>query len=101
MEAPVSSEIDALVHFIASQCQSGQDFGSISVSIYDTAWLSMIRKPGVPETDDLWLFPECFEYVLDNQLPSGAWESYASDVDGIGISGGWYVNIQEDIPSYL
>lgn len=31
----------------------------------------------------VWLFPECFEFVLAQQLPSGAWESYATPVDGI------------------
>ncbi|KAK9412989.1 putative BcDTC1, similar to diterpene cyclase [Seiridium unicorne] len=30
-----------------------------------------------------WLFPECFEFVLARQLPSGAWESYTTPVDGI------------------
>lgn len=30
-----------------------------------------------------WLFPECFDFILKSQLPSGAWGSYASQVDGI------------------
>jgi hypothetical protein len=49
----------------------------MSASVYDTAWLSMVHK-----TDD-WLFPECFDFILEEQLPSGAWESYATPLDGI------------------
>ncbi|KAH6843334.1 hypothetical protein B0I37DRAFT_418444 [Chaetomium sp. MPI-CAGE-AT-0009] len=30
-----------------------------------------------------WLFPECFDFILEEQLPSGAWESYATPLDGI------------------
>ncbi|KAI1373133.1 Ent-kaurene synthase [Hypoxylon crocopeplum] len=52
----------------------------MSPSVYDTAWLSMLQKPG---DDKQWLFPECFVYVLKNQLPDGSWPSYASVVDGI------------------
>lgn len=70
----------ALIKSLALQCSSGGNFGSMSVSIYDTAWLSMIQKPGDLK---LWLFPECFEYVLKTQLPDGGWPAYASIVDGI------------------
>lgn len=50
----------------------------MSVAIYDTAWLAMISR----EIDGVtsWTFPECFQYVLDNQLPDGGWESYASPI---------------------
>lgn len=56
---------------------------SISASVYDTAWLSMVMKPGSSDTGSSWLFPECFRFILAEQLPSGAWESYAIPVDGI------------------
>ncbi|KAF7531230.1 hypothetical protein G7054_g9087 [Neopestalotiopsis clavispora] len=67
---------------LSEECATSGGVGYMSTSIYDTAWLSMVQKPG----DDgklTWLFPECFQFVLDQQLPSGAWESYASPVDGI------------------
>lgn len=54
----------------------------MSPSIYDSAWLSMIQKPECRDTND-WLFPRCFDYILSQQLSSGAWESYASPIDGI------------------
>ncbi|KAL8836472.1 MAG: hypothetical protein Q9170_002905 [Blastenia crenularia] len=30
-----------------------------------------------------WLFPESLRYILDQQLPSGGWASYATKADGI------------------
>ncbi|KAL8820701.1 MAG: hypothetical protein Q9223_001124 [Gallowayella weberi] len=55
--------------------------GSMSCTIYDTAWLAMITK--FVHGKRQWLFPTCFQYVLDNQLASGGWPSYASEIDGI------------------
>ncbi|KAI1384134.1 Ent-kaurene synthase [Hypoxylon trugodes] len=52
----------------------------MSVSVYDTAWLSMLQKPGDSKQ---WLFPECFDYILRNQLEDGSWPSYASVLDGV------------------
>jgi hypothetical protein len=52
--------------------------GTWTMSIYDTAWISMIQKP-----DGTWLFPESFEYILRHQLNQSGWPSYASHIDGI------------------
>ncbi|KAF7905074.1 uncharacterized protein EAF01_005595 [Botrytis porri] len=78
----------ALLAKLAAQCSSisGKGFGSMSSSLYDTAWLSMVKIPKTKSGNNsasVWLFPECFEFVLAQQLPSGAWESYATPVDGI------------------
>ncbi|KAI2619590.1 hypothetical protein GGR54DRAFT_639917 [Hypoxylon sp. NC1633] len=40
----------------------------------------MLQKPG---DDEIWLFPECFDYLLRNQLEDGSWSSSASVLDGI------------------
>ena len=69
-----------LVQNLANSCEEG-GLGSASVSIYDTAWVSMITKNY--EGQEQWLFPESFQYLLDEQLPDGSWESYASLEDGI------------------
>lgn len=54
---------------------------SLTTAIYDTAWLSMIcKKEGESAR---WLFPESFQYLLSQQLPSGGWEAYATKEDGI------------------
>ena len=55
--------------------------GSMSCSIYDTAWVSTVAKSDSTRT--YWLFPECFHYILDTQNDDGGWESYATEVDGI------------------
>ncbi|KAK6614369.1 hypothetical protein H4I96_00690 [Botrytis cinerea] len=78
----------ALLAKLAAKCNLGsrKGFGSMSSSLYDTAWLSMVQSPKTESGNDvasMWLFPECFDFVLAQQLPSGAWESYATPVDGI------------------
>ncbi|KAJ8119216.1 hypothetical protein ONZ43_g3791 [Nemania bipapillata] len=54
---------------------------------FSPAWLSMVRRPAGASSDsngsNVWLFPECFDFVISRQLNSGAWESYATPVDGI------------------
>ncbi|KAI5921046.1 terpene synthase family protein [Camillea tinctor] len=55
--------------------------GSMTCSIYDTAWLSMIQKP--TETGNEWLFPLSFKYILTQQREDGGWESYATSTDGL------------------
>ncbi|KAK4224889.1 hypothetical protein QBC38DRAFT_396604 [Podospora fimiseda] len=68
----------AFVASLAAQCSKDSDaIGPSSSSVYDSAWVSLIRKNGD------WLFPECFDFVLNQQLPSGAWDSYSTPLDGI------------------
>ena len=56
-------------------------FGCMSCSIYDTAWVAMLSK--VIDGQHQWVFPACFQYVVDTQTPGGGWKSYASEIDGI------------------
>ncbi|KAI1799844.1 hypothetical protein F4811DRAFT_567713 [Daldinia bambusicola] len=65
---------------VAERCLQLNDFGSFSISIYDTAWLAMIHKPGV---SGHWLFPESYSYLLRHQAEDGMWPTYASPIDGI------------------
>lgn len=55
--------------------------GTATVAIYDTAWVSMISR--IEEAMSRWVFPESFEFLLEQQLPSGGWEACASNSDGI------------------
>ncbi|MCJ1344331.1 hypothetical protein MMC31_002534, partial [Peltigera leucophlebia] len=72
-----------LVERIANGCKN-HNLGSATVSIYDTAWVSMIIRPTVGGDDEVrWLFLESFSFILDSQLPDGGWESYFSIDDGI------------------
>lgn len=70
----------ALVSELGAKLETHDPFGSFSPSIYDTAWLARVRtRDGEPR----WLFPECFEYLLQAQEPGGGWPMYASEMDGI------------------
>jgi hypothetical protein len=53
---------------------------SVTGSIYDTAWVSMVSKP--VDNENLWLFPESFECILSLQSESGGWDG-ADPVDNI------------------
>ena len=65
---------------LADGCESGR-LGSATVAVYDTAWVSMVAKD--IEGRAQWLFPECFQFLLDSQSDGGGWESDASSDDGI------------------
>ncbi|KAK8117394.1 uncharacterized protein PG998_005675 [Apiospora kogelbergensis] len=80
MDSSIVAQANALLSRLALQCSTSQGFGSISTSIYDTAWVSMVPDPRV---ESAWLFPESFEYLLATQLPDGGWPSYATTLDGI------------------
>ena len=54
----------------------------MAVSLYDTAWLSMVKKWAGGETQD-WLSPESFQYILDTQDLDGGWHSTSFPIDGI------------------
>ncbi|KAF1829997.1 Ent-kaurene synthase [Decorospora gaudefroyi] len=77
----VLEESAPLVAFLKSAVNNTQAVGEQTTVIYDTAWVSMVRKPG-PSQDEL-LFPECFQFILDHQLPHGGWASYDAPIDGI------------------
>nr|GEV13669.1 ent-kaur-16-ene synthase, chloroplastic-like [Tanacetum cinerariifolium] len=42
----------------------------ISVSSYDTAWVAMVPSPNSPKSPR---FPECLNWLMDNQLNDGSW----------------------------
>lgn len=55
--------------------------GSLTCSVYDTAWVAMVIKN--VEGQRRWLFPSSFEYLLINQKHDGGWQTSSSDADGI------------------
>ena len=57
-------------------------FGAMSCAAYDTAWVSLVAKPvhGVEQ----YLFPDCFQYLLDTQSEDGGWSAgMGAQIDGI------------------
>lgn len=57
------------------------NIGFMTCAVYDTAWVSMVAK--TTQTGRIWLFPECFRYIIESQQDDGGWPAYAADVDGI------------------
>ncbi|PHH92132.1 hypothetical protein CDD83_8805 [Cordyceps sp. RAO-2017] len=76
----VIQDANRVVGQLAERCSLRSGFGSLSISIYDTAWLAMIRAPG---DRSRWLFPESYSYLLLHQAEDGTWPTYASPIDGI------------------
>ena len=72
-----SEHMQTLVGKLIAGYDSIYGYGSMSSAIYDTAWVSMVSKELSGRR--IWLFPECFHYILDHQRDDGSWESYASD----------------------
>jgi hypothetical protein len=81
LKLPLREKAAALVEQLAEKCAQSPGIGSFTPSVYDTAWVAMIPKTADGETR--WLFPKCFQLLLDSQLPEGGWDAYASEVDGI------------------
>lgn len=80
-----ASNMATAVQALLQQATEGYDerygYGSMSVAIYDTAWVSLITD--TRDTVQKWLFPQCFDYLLESQLPDGSWGQTGSQIDGI------------------
>lgn len=98
MQSPsLRDRAQSLLHDIVGHYDSKYGFGAMSCAVYDTAWVSLVKKP-VPSsktpaqnsntgvgagTQKEYLFPQSFQYILDTQLSSGGWAATGSAVDGI------------------
>ncbi|EED14438.1 polyprenyl-diphosphate synthase, putative [Talaromyces stipitatus ATCC 10500] len=85
----------ALVQRLGEKVEDGHGFGFMSPAIYDTAWVSMIKK--TIHNHKIWLFPECFEYVLSHQLSDGGWAMYASEIDAILNTGASLLSLKQHL----
>nr|BAD29971.1 aphidicolan-16b-ol synthase [Neocamarosporium betae] len=57
-------------------------FGTLSCTVYDTAWVALVTKHvnGIKH----WLFPESFHYILASQCDDGTWcEDKTAQFDGV------------------
>jgi hypothetical protein len=77
----IQKDASNLVSQLIGSYDSKYGTGSMSCAIYDTAWVAMVSK--TEDGHNRWLFPECFRYLLDHQLETGGWRTYAAQVDGI------------------
>ncbi|KAI8959964.1 Ent-kaurene synthase [Daldinia sp. FL1419] len=58
---------------------------SMTMSIYDTAWVAMVSKTEKQgsETVACWMYPQCFQQLLASQSPEGGFGESRAEVDGI------------------
>jgi hypothetical protein len=74
-------EAQNLVRSLAEGIAHRFGIGSFSPSVYDTAWLAMVKNPA-SQTHEL-LFPQCFQYLLDTQQDDGSWQAHLDHCDKI------------------
>ncbi|OGM51152.1 terpene synthase family protein [Aspergillus bombycis] len=55
--------------------------GTMSGNEYDTAWISMVRKPTPGNT--VWAFPAAFQALRQRQSHRGSWGETTSELDSI------------------
>lgn len=55
----------------------------MSGSVYDTAWVSMVKQDADDSGESRWLFPECFEAIKNMQLPDGGWPQFGDPFDRV------------------
>ncbi|PYH87533.1 terpene synthase family protein [Aspergillus ellipticus CBS 707.79] len=70
--AQVQKSCDQLLQQLADGCSHPTGLSTISCSTYDTAWVSMVRKP-VDGSPAQWLFPSSFTHLLATQSADGGW----------------------------
>lgn len=78
----LASKARALVHQASVNFDEQYGCGSMSCTIYDTAWVSMVTK--TVDGEKQWLFTNSFRFLLRNQSGDGSWgASPHSQIDGI------------------
>ncbi|KAL6234060.1 hypothetical protein BDW75DRAFT_241443 [Aspergillus navahoensis] len=80
--ALVETKERALFETFAKSYDPIYGLGTMSGNIYDTAWVSMVRKPS-EGGESVWAFPAAFQALLQHQRPCGSWGGTRSEVDSI------------------
>lgn len=82
MDLSVPAASDQLMRYMLEDYTPEWGLGTMSISIYDTAWVACVTKAagGVKQ----WLFPASFSFILHAQSPNGLWPAHSgsSSVDG-------------------
>ena len=79
--ADYGTRANILVRQLIDEHDPKYGVGSMTCSIYDTAWVSLVTK--TTDGHSKWLFPWSFHYLLGHQQHDGGWHSSSADVDGI------------------
>ncbi|KAJ5907809.1 ent-kaurene synthase [Penicillium taxi] len=73
----LSSEANSLLRHVLDDWNPQYGLGNMDNGVYHTAWISLILKA------DQWVFPECFDFLINTQRKDGSWGNPASEVDQI------------------
>ncbi|ESK88021.1 copalyl diphosphate synthase [Moniliophthora roreri MCA 2997] len=72
-----------LKRLTATHHTSPYGVGSSGVSIYDTAWVSIVSRNVEQTGTRAWVFPKSFEYICSSQAEDGGWHGDGSLIDSI------------------
>ena len=66
-------KVDArnLIKSVVEASDDLRGFGSLSCTVYDTAWVALVKKE--VNGGMQWLFPESFHYIVASQCDDGSW----------------------------
>lgn len=74
-----------LLQYLGKDQHHDYGIGAVSGSIYDTAWVSMVKKP-VTGRETAWAFIECFKFLSEAQCEDGGWDADAVLFDRIACT---------------
>lgn len=86
LELELQERVRALLGDLLGTYDPAYGLGSMTCSVYDTAWVACVSKTVSDRSQ--WLFPSSFSFVLDSQLPDGGWPAHPGaddpdEIDGI------------------
>ena len=78
----LTAEAVALIRRALDSWDDTYGAGNMSCAVYDTAWVSLVTKS--VDGEKQWLFPECFQFLLNTQADDGSWgNDRNSQIDAI------------------
>ncbi|PWY80853.1 aphidicolan-16beta-ol synthase [Aspergillus sclerotioniger CBS 115572] len=76
------SEARSLLEKTVRSSDEKYGFGTLTCTVYDTAWVSLVTK--TIDGQKQWLFPQSFEYLLGTQAEDGSWANeLQAPIDGV------------------
>lgn len=75
---------NALLRTLVDRYSAKYGLGTMSPSVYDTAWVSMVSKSVNDQIE--WVFPDSFRFICKSQSKDGSWQSNFSLTDTIATT---------------
>lgn len=72
---------NALLRSLTSRYDDRYGLGTMSASIYDTAWVALVSR--TVDGQKQWIFPESFQFVYDQQAEDGSFPGDGSVADAV------------------